>query len=165
MSDVTTAAAPTAASSPRLGGELRYRFSITSSYPSLVLKPGTVAELHYGVRPVYIPNSPGWFRGVMNRRSAMVPVFDITQWLGLGRDSSTARRGLLLMDLPPKTAGLWILGEPVLSTLVATSEADISVFPDALHPYISGAFASDEGDCFEFDHVAWFRMAGGRANV
>jgi chemotaxis signal transduction protein len=148
-----------------LGGELRYSFRITSTHPSLVLRSGVVAELHYGVRPAYVPNSPGWFRGIMNRRGALVPVFDVTQWLGLGRDPSKDRRGLLLMDLPPKTAGLWILGEPRLMTLVRAEEADLSVFPDSFHPFISGVFESDDGLCFEFDHAAWFRVAGGRSNV
>jgi chemotaxis signal transduction protein len=148
-----------------LGGELRYAFRITSSYPSLVLKPGVVSELHYGVRPTYIPNSPGWFRGVMNRRGALVPVFDVTQWLALGRDPSTERRGLMLMDLPPKTAGLWILGEPRLMALVPAEQANLSAFPDALHPFLTQAFESDEGQCFEFDHAQWFRTAGGRSSL
>jgi len=154
------------ASSPAtLGGELRYSFRMTSTHPSLVLKNSVVAELHYGVRPTYVPNSPGWFRGIMNRRGALVPVFDITQWLGLGRDPSQDRRGLLLVDLPPKTAGLWILGEPKLTTLIRVEEADLSVFPESFHPYISGVYDSDDGFCFEFDHAMWFRVAGGRSNV
>jgi len=148
-----------------LGGELRYSFRITSMQPSLVLKKSIVSELHYGVRPVYVPNSPGWFRGIMNRRGALVPVFDITQWLGLGRDPSKERRGLLLIDMPPKTAGLWILGEPKLTTLMQAEAADLSLFPDSFHPFISGVYESDDGFCFEFDHAAWFRVAGGRSNV
>jgi hypothetical protein len=90
----------------RLGGALRYSFQLTSIYPRLVLAPGVMGELHYGVHPTYIPNSPGWFRGVMNRRGALVPIFDVTVWLGLGRDPSTDRRGVLLFDSAPKMA--WI---------------------------------------------------------
>jgi chemotaxis signal transduction protein len=163
MSDIATQG--NAAVTASLGGQLRYRFRITSDYPPLVLKPGSSAELLYGARPVYIPNSPGWFRGVLNRRGSIVPVFDITLWLGLGRDASTERRALLLIDNPPKTAGLWTLGEPRLTTLVPVESADLSVFPDALHPFITAAFESDDGACFEFDHAEWFRMAGGRANL
>jgi hypothetical protein len=148
-----------------LGGTLRYSFKITSTFPRLTLGEGVMGELHYDVRPTYIPNSPGWFRGVMNRRGALVPVFDVTQWLGLGRDPSTERRGLLLLDGVPKTAGLWVLGEPKLLTIVANTEADRSLFPAPFQPYILQGYESDEGPCFEFDHVNWFRLAGGRSFV
>jgi hypothetical protein len=148
-----------------LGGSLRYSFKITSTHPRLVLAEGLIGELHYDVRPTYVPNSPGWFRGVMNRRGALVPVFDITQWLGLGRDASTERRGLLLMDIAPKSAGLWVLGEPKLLTIVDNPDADRSVFPAALVPYLSRGYESDDGPCFEFDHASWFRLAGGRTLV
>jgi chemotaxis signal transduction protein len=142
---------------------LRYSFKLNSSYPRLVLAPGVPGELHYGVRPAYVPNSPGWFRGVMNRRGALIPIFDVTLWLGLGRDPSTERRGVLLFDAAPKMAGIWILGEPKLVTLVENSDADRSDFPDTLLPYLKQGFESDEGECFEFDHQSWFRLAGGRA--
>ncbi len=146
-----------------LGGQLRYSFRLTSTYPRLVLAPGVMGELHFGVRPTYIPNSPGWFRGVMNRRGALVPIFDVTLWLGLGRDESKDRRGILLFDGAPKMAGIWILGEPKLVTLVEDSNADRSDFPETLMPYLRQGFESDDGPCFEFDHAAWFRLAGGRA--
>ena len=145
-----------------LGGELRYSFRVVSNFPRLVLGRGVIGELHYDVKPTYIPNSPGWFRGIMNRRGALVPVFDLTQWLGLGRDPSTERRGLLLLDSSPHLAGLWVLGEPKLITLIADDDADRSLFPDALAPFLIQGFLSDEGTCFEFDHRNWFRTAGGR---
>lgn len=148
-----------------LAAQLRYRFVLTSTYPPLVLKPGTIADLQVGVRPTFIPNSPPWFRGIINRRGALVPVFDLTQWLALGRDPSSVRRGLLIFDTPPKSAGIWILGDPILTSVVQNPNADISVFPDPLRPFISDGFDSDVGPCFEFDHNAWFRVAGGRANV
>lgn len=157
---MTEAAQNVAAS---LGGELRYSFRVVSNFPRLVLGRGVVGELHYGVKPTYIPNSPGWFRGVMNRRGALVPVFDLTQWLGLGRDPSTERRGLLLLDSTPHLAGIWVLGEPKLITLIADEAADRALFPDALAPFLTQGFLSDEGPCFEFDHRSWFRLAGGRA--
>jgi hypothetical protein len=149
----------------RLGGELRNSFRLTSTFPRLVLAPGVLGELHYGVRPAYIPNSPGWFRGIMNRRGALVPIFDVTQWLGLGRDPSTERRGVLLLDAGIKTAGIWVLGEPKVLTLIENSDADRSSFPDTLLPYLTKGFESDEGPCFEFDHASWFRLAGGRSMV
>lgn len=99
----------------------------------------------------------------MNRRGALVPVFDITIWLGLERDSSTERRGILLFDGAPKSAGIWILGEPKLVTLVA-EPMDKSVFPERFQPYLGQSFESDDGPCFEFDHQQWFRTAGGREN-
>ena len=148
-----------------LGGELRYSFRLTSIFPRLVLAPSVMGELHYGVRPTYIPNSPGWFRGVMNRRGALVPIFDVTLWLGLGRDPSADRRGVLLFDSAPKMAGIWILGEPKLVTLMENPEADRSEFPEPLQAFLTQGFESDDGPCFEFDHAAWFRLAGGRAVV
>ena len=148
-----------------LGGALRYSFRLTSNYPRLVLAPGVMGELHYGVRPTYIANSPGWFRGVMNRRGALVPIFDVTLWLGLGRDPSTERRGLLLFDSAPKMAGIWILGEPKMVTLVENEDADRSAFPEQLQAFLTQGFESDDGSCFEFDHAAWFRLAGGRTNA
>jgi CheW-like domain len=149
--------------STSLGGTLRYSFRITSTFPRLVLGQNVIGELHYDVRPTYVPNSPGWFRGVMNRRGALVPVFDVTQWLSLGRDPSTERRGLLLLDSAPKSAGLWVLGEPKLLTVIASDEADRQAFPAPLLPYLTQGFESDDGPCFEFDHVSWFRLAGGRS--
>ncbi len=148
-----------------LGGALRYSFQLTSIYPRLVLAPGVIGELHYGVRPTYIPNSPGWFRGIMNRRGALVPIFDVTLWLNLGRDPSTDRRGVLLFDSAPKMAGIWILGDPKLVTLVENPEADRSEFPEQMQPFLTQGFESDDGPCFEFDHAAWFRLAGGRATM
>ena len=148
-----------------LGGALRYSFRLTSIYPRLVLAPSVMGELHYGIRPTYIPNAPGWFRGVMNRRGALVPIFDVTLWLNLGRDPSTERRGVLLFDSAPKMAGIWILGEPKLVTLVENSDADRSEFPEQLQPFLTQGFESDDGQCFEFDHAAWFRVAGGRVTV
>ena len=147
-----------------LGGTLRYSFRLTSTYPRLVLAPGVVGELHFGVRPSYIPNSPGWFRGVMNRRGALVPIFDVTLWLGLGRDPSTERRGVLLFDSAPKMAGIWILGEPKMLTLIEDNDADRSDFPEPIQAFLTQGFETDDGPCFEFDHAAWFRLAGGRAN-
>ena len=148
-----------------LGGALRYSFRLTSIYPRLVLAPGVMGELHYGVRPTYIPNSPGWFRGVMNRRGALVPIFDVTLWLSLGRDPSKDRRGVLLFDSAPKMAGIWILGEPKLVTLIENPDADRSEFPAQMQAYLTQGFESDDGPCFEFDHAAWFKLAGGRANA
>ncbi len=148
-----------------LGGELRYSFQLTSTYPRLVLAPGVIGELHYGVRPTYIPNSPGWFRGVMNRRGGLVPIFDLTLWLNLGRDPSKERRGVLLFDSVPRMAGIWILGEPKLVTLIENPEADRSEFPEPMQAFLTHGFESDDGPCFEFDHAAWFRLAGGRTAV
>jgi chemotaxis signal transduction protein len=152
-------------SQQQLGGSLRACFRLTSTFPKLVLAPSTIGEIHYGLKPTYVPNSPGWFRGIVNRRGALVPIFDLTLWLGLGRDASTDRRGVLMLDSAPKTAGLWILGEPKLVTVIEHHEADRGAFPDALQPYLLQGFESDEGPCFEFDHSNWFRLAGGRANV
>ena len=156
-----TAIEQPAPSTGNLGGELRYSFALTSNYPRLVIGNRVMGELHYGARPTYIPNSPGWFRGVMNRRGALVPVFDITIWLALERDSSTERRGILLFDGAPKSAGIWILGEPKLVTLVP-EPLDKSAFPERFQPFLSQSFESDDGPCFEFDHQQWFRAAGGR---
>ncbi len=145
--------------------ELRFSFRLTSTFPRLLLGPNVSGELHYGVRPTYIPNSPGWFRGVMNRRGALVPVFDVTQWIGLGRDPSSERRGILLLDSIPKTAGIWILGEPKLLTIEAQKLDAHGSFPDSLIPYLGRGYASEDGPCFEFDHQGWFRLAGGRSMV
>jgi chemotaxis signal transduction protein len=160
-----TTAEPSADFNQHLGGALRTCFRLTSDLPRLVLAPETLGEIHYGLRPTYIPNSPGWFRGIVNRRGALVPIFDLTLWLGLGRDASTDKRGILMLDRAPKTAGIWILGEPKLVTVIEDQQADRQAFPDALQPYLLNGFESDEGSCFEFDHVSWFRLAGGRANV
>ena len=159
----STDSAIAASSTALLGGALRVCFKLTSSFPKLVVAPNVIGEIHYGLKPTYIPNSPGWFRGVVNRRGALVPIFDLTLWLGLGRDSSTERRGVLLFDSAPKAAGIWILGEPNLATIVENNEADRSTFPDTLLPYLTQGYESDDGSCFEFDHVSWFRLAGGRS--
>lgn len=141
---------PAAAQSARFGfrvGQLR-----------LLIKPNTLSEviMHTSIYPM--PNVPGWFTGVMNLRSNLLPVFDLHQLLGMG-DSDRDKWNVLILDQGSDGVGIRIDGLP---QSVAPNRVLRQAPPlhEALEAHVPAAYATDGAIWLEFDHQSFFTTLG-----
>ncbi len=113
-----------------------------------------------------VPNTPGWFAGLMNLRGALVPVFDLESLVGVDEDAAQpavadSRLLFLVFDHGERAAALKIHGFPQsLSGLKALDEMPPA--PSPLDECVSEALVENGSAWLEFDHVRLFEAFSAR---
>jgi twitching motility protein PilI len=144
------------------------RFGIRIGDVGLLLAPRLYSEVLETAMVHPMPTTPNWFRGILNLRGNLVPVFDLGQLFGgkldegvaLGRLALRAQtERLLILDKGERSIGIVI---DTLPRTVSTSHrlGQLPPLPDRLNGHVSGSFEHDGEVWLEFDHVGFFEAVG-----
>ena len=133
------------------------RFGFRIGDLGLLVPTGMVSELIEESEVYSLPTTPDWFRGLMNLRGSLVPVFDLKILFEMRTGSIKSRLLVLnerskavgvIIDSPPKTVAL---GQPLPQT---------PPLPQLLAQYSQGAYVKNQDIWIEFDFDGFFMAVG-----
>lgn len=133
----------------------RIAFRIAPLLPLLVLPAAVVSQVVVDQRLAPVPNVKPWFKGVLNQRGNMCPVFDVAAWMGHPQADASAR--VLMISPGPMVIAILCIGLPEIVELQRSTEISTD------HPMASicmDAFATDKGEVYQFDPLHWLRRVG-----
>jgi purine-binding chemotaxis protein CheW len=91
-----------------------------------------------------LPHSPGYVRGVINLRGAVLPIVDLRARFGLGATEPTPRSVIIVVQIGARLVGLLV---DAVSEILATTRVDVQPTPnvscDAVAQFIRGILALD----------------------
>ena len=97
-----------------------------------------------------LPNAPAWFCGMANLHGMLIPVFDLSSYLGVDRDAK-ARRMLLVLSRGADAAGVVIDGMPERLRWSEGDQVDTDSAPHLLAPHLRCACLIGERLCFDLE--------------
>ena len=97
-----------------------------------------------------IPNAPDWFCGMANLHGMLTPVFDLSRYLDVERDSAS-KRMLLVLSHGADAAGVVIDGMPERLRWSATDQVDMAAAPARLAPHLRTACIVGESLYFDLE--------------
>lgn len=144
------------------------RFGIHIGDVGLLLAPRLYSEVLESAMVHPLPATPTWFRGILNLRGNLVPVFDLKLLFGgqLDDRDALARLALraqsdrlLILDKGEQSVGIVIdnLPRPVNTT---HRLGQLPPLPDRLNGHVSSSYEHDGEVWLEFDHVSFFEAVG-----
>jgi purine-binding chemotaxis protein CheW len=91
-----------------------------------------------------IPHAPGFVRGVINLRGAVLPIVDLAARLGLPSTDPTARHVIIVTQIGERVAGVLV---DAVSDILTTDEKSIQDTPDVAstmaRSFVRGVLALD----------------------
>lgn len=133
------------------------RFGVRIGDIGLLVPSGMLSELLDSAEIYPMPTTPLWFRGLINLRGNLVPVFDLKTLFEMG-DQSAETTNLLVLNTGEEAVGILIDGLPV--TLDATQSLDhFPPLPPVLRESSQAVYMWDEEVWVEFDFDGLFRSA------
>ncbi|EXJ14499.1 chemotaxis protein CheW [Imhoffiella purpurea] len=131
----------------------RYGFRISSL--GLMVQPRTLTELIPMTPIVAIPNGPSWLCGMINVRSQLVPVFDLSMMCGLPSPEDQPGGWILVLDAGERAVGLVVAEYPKrLRDLRPVTQ--LPSLPDPLQRAVSAGYLEGDTLWLELDHRAFF---------
>lgn len=103
-----------------------------------------VREIRGWTAATPLPQAPGYVRGVINLRGAVLPIVDLSARLGLGETNPDVRNVIIVVRIGQRLVGLLV--DAVSEVLTATADMiqptpDVSC--DAVRMFIRGILALD----------------------
>jgi len=103
-----------------------------------------VREIRGWTEATPLPRAPGYVRGVINLRGAVLPIVDLSARLGLGETKPSVRNVIIVVRIGSRLVGL--LTDAVSEILTATSDTiqptpDVSC--DAVKTFVKGILPLD----------------------
>jgi hypothetical protein len=130
--------------------------------PWLMLPEGVPSQVLMEARPVAVPNTRAWFRGMVSQRGNVLPVFDIGQWAGLEQlDPSQAR--IVAVGIDAHACALVCHGLPTLVTVHGATPCSDDW--GLLAPYLGDMHTSAAGAAYHFDLMRWLADAAQRVTT
>lgn len=132
--------------------ERRYGFLVGNV--RLLIGRGTPSEIPERADVYPLPGLPLWFRGLLNLRGNLVPVFDVARLLE-DREEPAQDQHVLILDQGDAAAGLLIEGYPrAVGGLRALPQ--LPPVPRALEGHAVEAYADGDRVWVELDHKSFF---------
>lgn len=133
------------------------RFGFRIGDLGLLVPIGMVSELIEESEIYHLPTTPEWFRGLMNLRGSLVPVFDLKILFEMRTGGIKSR--LLILNERSKAVGVLIdnvpknveLGQPLPQT---------PPLPQLLAQYSQGSYVKNQDIWIEFDFDGFFMAVG-----
>jgi purine-binding chemotaxis protein CheW len=101
-----------------------------------------VREIRGWTQATPLPHSPGYVRGVINLRGAVLPIVDLKARFGLGATEPTPRSVIIVVQIGSRLVGLLV---DAVSEILATTRAQVQPTPsvscDAVAQFIRGILA------------------------
>ncbi len=104
----------------------------------------SVREIRGWTPATPLPRAPGYMKGVINLRGAVLPIVDLGARLGLSTSEPTARHVIMVAHIGGRTVGLLV--DAVSDIIQLTDEAvqpTPDVASDQVRTFVKGIFAVD----------------------
>jgi chemotaxis signal transduction protein len=103
-----------------------------------------------------LPNVQPWFRGLVNLRGNVVPVYELGQLLGY-ESSAESLEHLLILDKGADAVGILVARLPVACEVETWEKAEaVGNIPASLADHVTEAYVNNEALWISFDHKAFF---------
>lgn len=106
-----------------------------------------------------IPNTKAWFSGVVNLRGNLVPVFDLSLWLG-EVTAEVKKRRLFTIGKGERAVALWIDGLPEVFGIEGKTQEIQASLPVVLSPFVLSSHSHRERVWDLLDYEALFKTLG-----
>lgn len=104
----------------------------------------SVREIRGWTPATALPHSPGYVRGVINLRGAVLPIVDLAARFGLGATEPTARHVIIVTQIGRQIAGLLVDAvSDILTATDATIQPTPDVASDVAKSFVKGVLAID----------------------
>jgi len=126
----------------------------------MLVPSGTLSELTENTEVYSLPTTPAWFKGLINLRGALVPVFDLKGLFGTD-DQNGDKPNLLVLNAGAEAVGVFIDGLPVT---VDTSKRlpQAPPLPAILRDHSQAVYVRGHEIWVEFDFEGLFQAVGRR---
>lgn len=105
-----------------------------------------------------LPTTPEWFRGLINLRGGLVPIFDLKILFEMRTGMGTKPR-LLILNERAKAAGVFI-DAPPKSVELGQQLPQTPPLPSLLARHSRGAYVKNQDMWIEFDFNGFFTAVG-----
>ena len=143
-----------------VGAVAPIRFGFQVGEIGMLVPPGMLSELVDESEIYSLPTTPRWFRGLINLRGSLVPVFDLKQLFEM-QGESAVKANLLVLNTGEEAVGILIDGLPVTLDVTKIPERSPPL-PPALRKYSQTVYVRDRELWVEFDFEGFFQAAGNR---
>jgi purine-binding chemotaxis protein CheW len=104
----------------------------------------SVREIRGWTPATPLPRAPGFMKGVINLRGAVLPIVDLGARLGLATSEPTARHVIMVAHIGGRTVGLLV---DAVSDIIQLTDEAIQQTPDVasdqVRTFVKGIFALD----------------------
>lgn len=104
----------------------------------------SVREIRGWTPATPLPRAPGFMKGVINLRGAVLPIVDLGARLGLATSEPTARHVIMVAHVGGRTVGLLV---DAVSDIIQLKDGEIQSTPDVasdqVRTFVKGIFAVD----------------------
>lgn len=136
---------------------VRYGFKVGDI--GFILAARERAEVIDQLTPCTIPNTPAWFRGMINVRGNLVPVFDLLRLFDAGGQHASYK--LMTIGQNLKMVALLIADLPEIVELIKPDN-EAPPLPTALQAHIRKTYFYQDTIWVDMDFDAFFNALGGR---
>ena len=103
-----------------------------------------VREIRGWTRATPLPRAPGYMKGVINLRGAVLPIVDLGARFGLTTSEPTARHVIMVARIGGRTVGLLV---DAVSDIIQLTDEQVQPTPDVasdhVKTFVKGIFAID----------------------
>ena len=103
-----------------------------------------VREIRGWTRATPLPRAPGYMKGVINLRGAVLPIVDLCARFGLTTSEPTARHVIMVARIGGRTVGLLV---DAVSDIIQLTDEQVQPTPDVasdhVKTFVKGIFAID----------------------
>jgi chemotaxis signal transduction protein len=133
----------------------RIALRLHPEWPPVLLPEGVLPQVALDTQLAPVPGCAAWLRGVIGRRGAVVPVFDVAASTGL---PPSPLRDMRIVELGQGGEALALLcvEVPVVTPINGPARAEaLPDYPERLRPFLSQAYACDGQALAVFDVRGW----------
>ena len=120
----------------------------------------SVREIRGWTPATPLPRAPGYMKGVINLRGAVLPIIDLGARLGLGVSDPTARHVIMVAHIGGRTVGLLV---DAVSDIIELTDDAVQATPDVasdqVRAFVKGIFAVD-GRMISLLELQWLLPEG-----
>ena len=139
------------------------RFGFRVGNIGLLVPAGMLSELVEDTKVYRLPTTAPWFRGLINLRGDLVPVFDLKA-LFTSEDQTAESLNVLVLDAGARAVSVLIDGLPV--TIDTGRRLDQSPpLPEMLRDHSRAVYVREREVWVDFDFDGFFRAVGDRIAV
>ena len=103
-----------------------------------------VREIRGWTQATPLPRAPGYMKGVINLRGAVLPIIDLAVRFGLNTSEPTARHVIMVARIGGRTVGLLV---DAVSDIIQLTDEQVQPTPDVasdhVKTFVKGIFALD----------------------
>jgi len=134
------------------------RFGFRIGDLGLLIPTAMISEVIVDTEIYHLPTTPNWFRGLINLRGSLVPVFDLKILFDIQTEAKAVPK-LLVLNERTKAVGILTDTAP-RSIVIEESLSQTPPLPKLLSQYSHKVYIKDQDIWVEFDFDGFFHAIG-----